>query len=136
MDLGAVALCDGRIVGYIQLGTSKFPDIYGLHDCKAGELYIDQIGVSSVMRGMGVGTKLLKWAEEKARSMDGIDRLTLEVIDGNRAIRLYERFGFRVKPNSACMRGCYCFLTFWLVGCPYGISNMTCGSFDMVKNLY
>ena len=136
MDLGAVAVYEGNVVGFIQLSTPEFQDLYGLHTCEAGEMYIDQLGVSSSARGKGIGTRLLKWSEERARSTDGIDRLTLSVINGNRAIGLYKRFGFRVQPHPDCIEDCCdCCFVFWLFGCPYGIRNPTYGSTFMVKNL-
>jgi len=45
-------------------------------------------------RGNGIGWKLLEWAEDQARNVYGMAKLTLGVTKGNRAKNLYTRFGF------------------------------------------
>jgi ribosomal protein S18 acetylase RimI-like enzyme len=50
--------------------------------------------VLSALRGKGVGRRLLKAIERKAREL-GCCKLTLEVMDNNhRALRMYEAAGF------------------------------------------
>jgi len=63
-----------------------------------GEGYIDYITVSQEFRGMGVGTILIKYAQENL----GYRRLLLEVFTKNKgAMALYKRLGFEaVKANS------------------------------------
>ena len=57
------------------------------------ELHINTIAVSEPLRGRGVGSRLM--ADVLART--GVSRATLEVRRSNEAaIRLYEKFGFRV----------------------------------------
>lgn len=52
------------------------------------------IGVTPPMRGMGIGTALLRAACEWGSGIGG-HRMVLEVDGGNRpALRLYEKFGF------------------------------------------
>lgn len=51
--------------------------------------------VSKEARGKGVGTVLLNNLFHLAQNYFGIEVLYLEVYEGNRAISLYERFGFR-----------------------------------------
>ena len=61
--------------------------------------------------------------------------LSLAVIDGNPARRLYERVGFVAKERDGCewciggAVGCCLF------GCPYGLSNPHWGVADMEKPL-
>lgn len=77
-----VALDGSRIVGYIN------PVIDGK------EAWIGGIGVTPQYRSAGIGTKLIKSAEELCRTR-GAQSMVLEVIEGNfRAQRLYERLGF------------------------------------------
>ena len=60
----------------------------------AGQLLMDGIGVSSNMRGGGIGTKLLHSLIEYAKT-EGYQSVRLDVIDTNPAARrLYERVGF------------------------------------------
>lgn len=59
---------------------------YGFVDEQTPEL---SIGVREGFRGQGVGRALMGAAIEAAP-----DRLSLSVEDGNRAIHLYESFGF------------------------------------------
>lgn len=54
---------------------------------------IHDLAVVEEMRGKGVGEKLLEAVQKKARKMKCC-KLTLEVRTDNRAINLYERFGF------------------------------------------
>ena len=62
---------------------------------KADEFVVDSLAVDPACRGMGVGTALLRKAEERARSM-GKRTMSLGVIGDNAgAIRLYERLGYR-----------------------------------------
>jgi RimJ/RimL family protein N-acetyltransferase len=49
-------------------------------------------------RGMGVGTKMVAYALKWARSRDDVEKVVLGVFSNNRrALRLYEKFGFRVE---------------------------------------
>lgn len=58
------------------------------------EFVVDSLAVDPSYRGMGVGTALMRRAEEKARSM-GKRKMSLWVIGENEgAIRLYERLGY------------------------------------------
>ncbi|MDZ7716653.1 MAG: GNAT family N-acetyltransferase [Balneolaceae bacterium] len=54
---------------------------------------IHDLAVIKEMRGKGIGEKLLEAVQKKARKMNCC-KLTLEVRTDNRAINLYERFGF------------------------------------------
>jgi ribosomal protein S18 acetylase RimI-like enzyme len=134
--LGAVALdSKGRVLGYTQMTTAGLP-IYpeDFHTCAEDELYIEIVAVSPEARGQGIGTMLLEWCHEIAISeYPYIARLQLEVLRGNRAIRLYERLGFEIKPlqmgcfyaSSAAILIC-CFF-----GRPYGLCNREWGSVEM-----
>ena len=59
-----------------------------------GVLLMDGLFVASPARGRGVGTRLLAAVADRARQ-EGCGEVRLEVIDGNRARTLYDRFGFR-----------------------------------------
>jgi len=94
-----------------------------VHSPKPGELYIDMLAVTAEARGKGVGTKLLKWAEGIARERN-LTTLTLSVVNGNPAKRLYDRFGFEDAGSD-------CFMTTFLMGRVHD----QFGSTSMVKNL-
>jgi GNAT superfamily N-acetyltransferase len=58
-------------------------------------LYVQAIAVDAEFRGQGIGTSLLRYAEDQARALSR-RWLGLRVTHTNApAIRLYERFGFR-----------------------------------------
>ena len=59
------------------------------------EFIVDSLAVDRSARGMGIGTALMRRAEEKARSA-GKRTMSLGVVGENDgAIRLYERLGYR-----------------------------------------
>ena len=62
----------------------------GLHTTKPGEAYVEQLSVAAAARGKGIGKLLLGWAEARAREHN-CRILTLSVLNGNPAMRLYER---------------------------------------------
>jgi len=125
----------GTPLGYVQLATFPVNDKDDLHITKPGETYIEQVSVSSTARGKGVGKLLLQWAEARAREQSS-NVLTLSVINGNRARRLYERFGFEaVVPktyiNAACEQCIVGCMVCCLVGRPYGVCDPHFGYVDM-----
>merc|ERR1711862_756987 len=64
----------------------------------------------------------------------GIEILTLDVIKGNKAITLYQRFGFEIiPPESALESVIRNFFVLLLVGRPYGWCNSGWGSHDDEK---
>ena len=119
-------------LGFIQTGYKGMP--VDMHTCKPGECYVNSIAVLSQARGKGVGTKLLQWGEDLAREK-GSDRMTLAVINGNPAKRLYERYGF-AKKDVDCVEGSIgcCFISCFL-GRPYGFCHSEWGGDDMEKKL-
>jgi ribosomal protein S18 acetylase RimI-like enzyme len=82
------------------------------HTPKTHEMYVDHIAVTKDARGLGVGTKLLQWGEEKALERKAT-MLTLGVVKGNPAKRLYLRFGFTDVSTD-------CFWASCIVGRPHG----------------
>ena len=94
-DMSTVLLATdaGKIVGYVN------PVIDGK------EAWIGGIGVIPPYRSSGVGTKLMKSAEELCRK-SGVKTITLEVIEGNdRAERLYKRLGFSTSRKFLSAEG-------------------------------
>lgn len=59
--------------------------------------HLGMIAVIETAEGLGVGSALMRAAEDWARSL-GYAKLTLNVFEGNsRARRVYEHFGYRVE---------------------------------------
>lgn len=80
-----VAEDGGALVGYISLLFAKFKKL-------KGNAYLT-VSVRMSHQGRGVGTKLMKHAEQFAKEK-GIRRVELEVFGKNPAIKLYERLGY------------------------------------------
>lgn len=95
---------------------------------KADEMYVEHIVVTKDVRGMGVGTKLLEWSEQKARER-GANRLSLGVVKGNPAKRLYDRFGFvDVSNDGISLNSC-------MIACMLGRPHGQFGGYMMEKKL-
>mmetsp|Transcript_20106 Transcript_20106/g.22775 ORF Transcript_20106/g.22775 Transcript_20106/m.22775 type:complete len:201 (-) Transcript_20106:379-981(-) len=99
MEVTAIAIKEDEVLGFVQLILSGMP--CELHKVKPGEAYVHMIAVDHEARGMGIGTRLLQWAEEIARKRD-CTYMSLDVLGGNMAIELYERNGFVVIPPTTC----------------------------------
>jgi RimJ/RimL family protein N-acetyltransferase len=81
-----VAKDEEKIVGYITIICGKFLKV-------RGTAYI-VMGVLASHRGKGIGTELLKRAEELVRGKN-MHRIELEVFENNaNAIHLYEKMGY------------------------------------------
>ena len=47
-------------------------------------------------RGSGYGNDLMDWAVDTLKQ-SGVNRIEVRVVDGNDAIRFYEKYGFRIN---------------------------------------
>lgn len=81
------AVVDGKPVGIATLCLMPYRKL--AHQC------LLSIIVSQEARGKGVGTILMNNLMKLAQDSFGIEVIYLEVYEDNRAITLYERFGFR-----------------------------------------
>jgi ribosomal protein S18 acetylase RimI-like enzyme len=135
-DLGAVAVdSNNSVLGFIQMTDADLP-MYpaGLHSCKTTEIYIETAGVSAQARGKGIGGKLLAWCDETAKSCNKYTLLSLSVLRGNSAIRLYERHGFVIQNEDDVVEQCCdAMVVCCLFGRPYGCSDSGWGSVTMHK---
>ncbi|GMI01084.1 hypothetical protein TrLO_g497 [Triparma laevis f. longispina] len=121
----------GAPLGFIQLKGHGM--VCDLHTPKVGEVYVESLAVLPTARGKGVGRKLLQWGEDLAK-FDNCNLYTLEVLNGNAAIRLYERFGFVAKSDDACEWCIGAAFVCCFMGRPYGcLSPM--GAYTMEKRL-
>jgi ribosomal protein S18 acetylase RimI-like enzyme len=112
----------GEVVGVIATATHgqpRSPEDAQMHATKPGECYVEWLAVTAAARGCGVGTKLLRWARRHAEAHN-CSELTLGVVNGNPAIRLYEREGFESVPVDACEAACTCLCITLTLGCPNG----------------
>lgn len=122
-----------EVVGFVQMTAHGMPrDLVSrmLHTSRAGECYIEMMAVSAETRGQGVGTRLLEWCEAVARAR-GARTLSLGVVAGNPARRLYERFGFVAREQGTCE----CICTSSLLCCLFGLPHCRCGGIEMEKSL-
>jgi len=72
-----------------------------LADIKRDDYYLSNISVDKTHRSKGIGSFMLEKSSELARNKRA-SRLILDVnIDNERALRLYERFGFRVYDKKS-----------------------------------
>lgn len=89
-DYVLVAQVDGKVVGNLGLHRSRAPRI--LHVATLG------MAVHDAYQGRGIGRALMAAAVDAADRWLNILRIELEVYpDNERAIRLYESFGFVVE---------------------------------------
>lgn len=86
-----------REVGIFQVLVAGLAMVFMAENVAKDELYIDYIAVSPDYRGHGLGSTMMTFGQEMAIGMEQIRRYTLRVIGRNEgALRLYERFGFRI----------------------------------------
>lgn len=74
------------------------------------DLRIVDISFLPAFRGRGIGGRLLAAVQDRARCL-GAAKASMHVVQGNPAIRLYERLGFRWVE----LRGMYCLLEWTVV---------------------
>ena len=67
--------------------------------CKTGKL--DYLVVLQEHRGKGLGKQLMDWAMDTFRKHN-IKHIDVKVIDGNDAIHLYEKYGFKMNAHILC----------------------------------
>ena len=92
-----VAEIDGRVVGCVTLsiGKTALSEVDDL-----GAATIRMLGVSSDVRGRGIGEALVRHCIEQAR-ISGSKRVRLDTRTSMQsAQRLYERLGFRREPDD------------------------------------
>jgi putative acetyltransferase len=93
-------------ISYTKYNSVIMAEING-HPCGIANLYIQSsqklkhqclfaIIVDKQYRQMGVGTKLIKELIKMAKEKFNIEILHLEVYDGNPAMALYEKLGFKI----------------------------------------
>ena len=98
-DVFLVAVCDGKIVAYIMNRIETKIDRNGLFLWKTYKVgHIISIAVLSEYRNKGIGSALLTKAIELMKENYDIKKVYLEVrVSNEDAIRLYNKFGFRIK---------------------------------------
>jgi diamine N-acetyltransferase len=92
-----VAEEDGALLGYVQFGDVGIPDV----QVQPGDQGLQRLYVETALQGRGLGRRLLEAALQHPRLAEA-KRIFLQVWDENeRAVRLYESFGFtRVGTTS------------------------------------
>ncbi len=82
----AVAEIENRIIGFCKV------DING----ESGKL--DYLVVKEEFRGKGFGKELMDWAM-RIFAQSNVKHIEVKVVDGNPAIHLYEKYGFKMKSH-------------------------------------
>ena len=117
---------NSRLAGYVQLGYhDTVGNVVVLRDCSwlqeippRDTCHLEEICVSSTYRGKGLGKKLMRWADDKARNR-GCTKIKLEVISRNtRAKALYEKVGYETQ-DTCCEQVICCPLLCCLMRFPY-----------------
>jgi diamine N-acetyltransferase len=92
-----VAEENGTLVGYVQFGDVGIPEV----DVRPGDAGVHRLYVDTASHGRGVGRSLMEAALGHPRLAE-TPRIFLQVWDRNeRAVRLYESFGFRTIGATA-----------------------------------
>jgi ribosomal protein S18 acetylase RimI-like enzyme len=91
-----VAIIDGKIVGYVQFGSVKIPEIEPSTDIgELGRVYIE-----TKLQGQGIGEKLSK-AALKHPELKNKGTIYLQVWEENiKAINLYKKLGFKLHGRT------------------------------------
>ena len=82
----AVTEIENRIIGFCKV------DING----ESGKL--DYLVVKEEFRGKGFGKELMDWAM-RIFAQSNVKHIEVKVVDGNPAIHLYEKYGFKMKSH-------------------------------------
>lgn len=82
----AVAESDDEVIGFCKIN----------HDSSVGVL--EYLIVSESHRGKGYGAQLMGWALRRFEEL-GIHDIDVRVADGNDAISLYEKYGFKMNAH-------------------------------------
>lgn len=91
-----VAEVDGRPVGFLQLIDAAEEETHYWGDIEPGPWAIDIWIGSAADRGRGVGAEMMRQALERCFARPGVDHVLIDPLVANsRAIRFYERLGFR-----------------------------------------
>jgi ribosomal protein S18 acetylase RimI-like enzyme len=104
----------GALVGYPTaeepeaIDTESTPSMWipllELENIAAGSWYINSVATFPEFRGLGVGSKLMRWAEQHVLDL-GLRGVSLIVSDANQgARRLYERLGYKEKASRPMVR--------------------------------
>ena len=92
------AVEDGTFLGYCFCQWKEYRDSTVMMDRR--ELYIDDLCVDESARGKGVATALFRYVTDIAKK-EGAKFITLNVWEGNSALRFYENMG--MKPRKVFM---------------------------------
>lgn len=90
-DTILVAEVNGELVGYVQFGVVKIPEV----DTRPGDQQLHRVYVDTQLHGRGIGRELMNAALAHPRLVEA-NRIFLQVWEENRtAVALYESLGFR-----------------------------------------
>lgn len=96
-----IAKAENEIVGYVIFKIDE-KDYQSMRYRK--QLSIEAICVDENYRGKGIGTALLKYIKKVAKEKGCTDLYLTVNKENEKAIKLYEKFGFRVKNIAYLMK--------------------------------
>jgi ribosomal protein S18 acetylase RimI-like enzyme len=82
----AVTEIEDRIIGFCKVDIKE----------KSGKL--DYLMVKEEFRGKGFGKELMDWAMQMF-DQNKVRHIEVKVVDGNKTIHLYEKYGFKMKSH-------------------------------------
>jgi diamine N-acetyltransferase len=96
-----VAEADGALLGYVQFGEVGIPEA----EAQPGDQGLQRLYVETALQGRGLGRRLMEAALQHPRLAEA-KRIFVQVWDKNeRAVRLYESFGFQKVGTTTFMIG-------------------------------
>ena len=84
--IGVIENTSREVIGFCKIDTER------------DEGKLDYLVVLQGYRGNGYGRTLMDWAMEQFRE-SGIRYIEVRVVDGNEAIHLYEKYGFKMNAH-------------------------------------
>jgi [ribosomal protein S18]-alanine N-acetyltransferase len=93
-ETSAIAEMDGNVVGYVLTRIEKF-SFSGFLSGRYPKSHVISVAVLPEVRGLGIGSELMKFVIEKVTQDESIKEMTLEVRKSNTpAILMYEKLNF------------------------------------------
>ncbi len=97
-DLIFVAICEGKVVGYISISTEKYEPVEGENiwtTIRKENMKIKQIAIKKEFQDLKIGTTLINRVKEYAQSKNIKDIYLYTMKENEKARKFYETNGFK-----------------------------------------